>query len=217
MGWTKNLSSLSWLNKHGLNIKIKEIARRPECQFSPADPTVGTNQVDGDESSLPSRFNGSNAIYELIGSGGTTGANPPRETGTNDLIGALHMQYCCALNDPEALLGVEWITPSPTAHESLPDLRLDGAVHVESIETLLSGVRSVEDMFGLLAAGDLPDPAAVTTAPEILRLFAPPEFNASTSRLPPTLVRREHHAVGIDSPLMTRGVSTVTADSSTDA
>ncbi len=216
MGWMQNWSSLNWANKLGHNIKIKGIARRPEHQISPTGKTVDANQVGGDKPSLPPRFNGSHAIYELIGSGGTTGANTPRDTGTNDLIGALHMQYCCALNDPEALLGVEWVTPGPTAQEPLPDLRLDGALHVESIETLLSGVRSVEDLFGLLAAGDMPDPAAVTTAPEILRLFALPEWNASMSRLPPTLVRREHHAVGIDSPLMTRGVATVTADSSTD-
>lgn len=40
--------------------------------------------------------------------------------------------------------------------------------------------------------------------PEILRLFAPPEFHAEAAHgaaaLPP-LTRREHHALSVDSPL----------------
>lgn len=217
MVWTRNWISSNWPNEPGLNIKTKEIGRRPACQISLTDKIVDANQIDGNTFSPSPQLNDSNAIYELIGTGGTMGADTPRETHTEDLIDALHKQYCRALNDPQAPLGVEWAMPGTTAHELLPDLQPDGVLHVESIETLLCGTRSVEDVFGMLAAGDMPDPAVVTTPPEILRLFAPPEFNAGTPRLPPSLVRREHHAVGIDSPLMTSGVSIVATDSGVDA
>ena len=216
MVWARNWISSDWDNEPDLNIKTKEISRRPECPISPEGKTFDANQIGRNAFNPLPRLDESNAIYELIGTGGTTGAGTHRETHTDDLIGALHQQYCRALHDPQAPLGVEWAMPGAIAHAPLPDLQTEGASQVESIETLLYGARNIEDAFGMLAAGDMPDPAAVTTAPEILRLFAPPEFHAGTSRLPPSLVRREHHVVSIDSPLMTSGLSTVASDSGMD-
>ncbi len=47
--------------------------------------------------------------------------------------------------------------------------------------------------------------AEVEPVPEVLRLFAPNEYLAAASRRPPALpavlTRREHHSLGIDSPL----------------
>jgi hypothetical protein len=217
MVWMRNWILSNWDNEPDLNIKTKEISRRPECHISLAGKTVDANQIGGNTFNPSPHLNDSNAIYELIGTGRTIGADTPRETHADDLIGALHQQYCRAFNDPQAPLGVEWAMPGAITHAPLPDLQPESAFQAESIETLLYGARGVEDVFGMLVAGDMPDPAAVTTAPEILRLFAPPEFNAGTSRLPPSLVRREHHAVGIDSPLMTSGVSITASDSGMDA
>jgi hypothetical protein len=76
---------------------------------------------------------------------------------------------------------------------------------VGSIEALLSGARVLKDVFGPLGEGEMPGLADTEPVPEILRLFAPAEYHAAASRrptaLPPALARREHHALGIDSPL----------------
>lgn len=75
-----------------------------------------------------------------------------------------------------------------------------------SIEALLSGARVLKDVFGPLGDGDMAGLADVEPAPEILRIFAPAEYHAAASRrptaLPPALARREHHALGIDSPML---------------
>jgi hypothetical protein len=88
-----------------------------------------------------------------------------------------------------------------------PDIRHEqraGPIGTESIETILSGTRVLEDVFGPLRNGEAPEPE-VEPVPEILRLFAPPEYGAAASRgmpaLPPALARREHHSLSIDSPL----------------
>lgn len=194
---------------------MTRFSRRTDERIAASIKNIDANQIGENHPPSP-HFDHGNVIYGLLGAGVMVNADTPVDPAANDLIGALHAQYCRALNDPLATLGVEWGVPATPAHESLSELRLGESPHVESIETLLSGARSVEDVFGALAAGDVPDPAALTGAPEILRLFAPPEFKARASRLPPTLVRREHHAVGIDSPLLKPGVSTVPAESSTD-
>ncbi|MGU7780937.1 TagK domain-containing protein [Burkholderia sp. PU8-34] len=127
------------------------------------------------------------------------------------LVDTLHAQYWRALTDPNASLAGTWAPqtdePSSTAamHETSDEQDAHGSHSgYDSIETMLSGERALEDVFGRLEGGC--DPAlAEVRVPEILRLFAPPEFLAATARhasaLPPALTRREHHALSMDSPL----------------
>ncbi|MBN3776296.1 TagK domain-containing protein [Burkholderia sp. Ac-20345] len=127
------------------------------------------------------------------------------------LVDTLHAQYWRALTDPHAAVSTEWapMVDEPAAHAASPDPQ--DALHAhgdlagsDSIEALLFGNRTLEDVFERLdgqaeaALGDEP-------VPEILRLFAPPEYQAAAARrgpaLPPALTRREHHALTVDSPL----------------
>ncbi|HEF4756831.1 TagK domain-containing protein [Burkholderia multivorans] len=129
---------------------------------------------------------------------------------TDALIDALHAQYWRALADPDAPPASTWI---PSGDDTLtaeiaPDHAHDlpareSQRHSDSIETFLSGNLTIEDAFGHLDrhAEAMTDDGAV---PEILRLFAPPEFHAEAAHgaaaLSP-LTRREHHALSVDSPL----------------
>nr|WP_230944638.1 TagK domain-containing protein [Burkholderia stagnalis] len=129
-----------------------------------------------------------------------------------DLMESLYEQYCSALENPHASLAADWATQMTPTRAPLPDLRADvewGADAAESIDTLLSGARVLDDAFGGLEAGDAPDPAAMEPTPEILRLFAPPEYHAAVARrpapLPPAFTRQEHQMLAIDSPLPTAG------------
>ncbi|CAN0627484.1 conserved protein of unknown function [Burkholderia multivorans] len=138
-------------------------------------------------------------------------ANKPERSG--DLIETLHAQYWRALTDPHAALSGSWEeqqdTPStpvaPVTHDS-HDVRPTpaNAAGSSSIEALLSGERNLEDAFGRLEQRLTPD-LQIEPVPEVLRLFAPPEFHVAearrTSALPPPLTRREHHALSVDSPL----------------
>ncbi|WP_241299310.1 TagK domain-containing protein [Burkholderia stabilis] len=127
------------------------------------------------------------------------------------LVATLHAQYWRALTDPHATVAAEWapMVDEPAAHASAPDsrdaLRAHGDLErAQSIEALLFGDRTLEDVFERLGAHTEPalDDEPI---PEILRLFAPPEFQAAAARrgsaLPPALTRREHHALTVDSPL----------------
>lgn len=129
-----------------------------------------------------------------------------------DLMQSLYEQYCRALENPHASLAADWATQMTTTRAPLPDLRADepwGPDAVASIDTLLSGARVLDDAFGGLEPGDAPDPATTEPIPEILRLFAPPEYHAAIARrpapLPPAFTRQEHQTLAIDSPLPTAG------------
>lgn len=130
---------------------------------------------------------------------------------TDALIDALHAQYWRALTDPGASIASAW---APSVDDALappvtPDHPHDSPAYErpgrsDSIETFLSGNRTIEDAFGHLDG----HAEAVTDGdcvPEILHLFAPPEFHAESARRapapPPPLTRREHHALSVDSPL----------------
>lgn len=129
---------------------------------------------------------------------------------TDVLIDTLYAQYWRALADPHASVIVEWAStaeaekPATRAiapdSQHCPDANRDHA----SIDALLFGNRTLEDVFEQLNehAAPLLDDEPV---PEILRVFAPSEFRATTARhppaLPPALTRREHHALTMDSPL----------------
>jgi hypothetical protein len=144
----------------------------------------------------------SNVIFGLIGTTGNASHREPTKPGGNDVIGSLYDQYCRALDDPQASFSGDWSAPASIEHASLSDPRPVSNASAESIETVLSGRRDIEDVFGILTKENSPPAAIVEPIPEILRLFAPPEFKGRTSRLPSALVRREHHASCIDSPLL---------------
>lgn len=130
---------------------------------------------------------------------------------TDALIDALHAQYWRALTDPGAPLASAW-APSVDVtlpREVAPDHPHDAHAyektgHSDSIETLLSGHRTIDDAFGRLD-GHVELVTGGESVPEILQLFAPHEFRAASARRapspPPPLSRREHHALSVDSPL----------------
>jgi hypothetical protein len=159
---------------------------------------------------------GSAAIFSLIGSrpaleGGAVSRASAR-VDADDLISSLHRQYCQALDNPLGpVFGTIWESPSESTGQyvlgesALPvDLRFFHGGQ-DSIEALLSGAQLLDHAFGPLGEEELGSLPESEPVPEILRLFAPPEYLASAFRsmatLPPTLARREHHSLGIDSPL----------------
>jgi hypothetical protein len=173
------------------------------------DDTPLTFARDQDDEDL----RGSHAIFGLIGSRmatEATGTRPVPEGASGDpgdLIATLHTQYCQALDNPWVPIGTaDWVPASAGAGAvGLPvDLHVPAAGN-DSIEALLSGAQLLDHAFGPLRESDLGSLPESEPVPEILRLFAPPEYLASTRRqapaLPPTLARREHHSFGIDSPL----------------
>lgn len=127
---------------------------------------------------------------------------------TDSLVETLHAQYWRALTDPHASVTAEWVplTEEQAPHALAPDSQVvpDVRGECDSIDALLSGNHTLENMFERLDqhAEHILDDEPV---PEILRLFAPPEFHATAARrgpaLPPALTRREHHALSVDSPL----------------
>ncbi|RQZ24528.1 TagK domain-containing protein [Burkholderia sp. Bp9090] len=129
---------------------------------------------------------------------------------TDALIDALHAQYWRALAEPGAPIASAWapsvddtLTPpiAPNRPHDSPACESPG--RSDSIETFLSGNRTIEDAFGHLD-GHAEAVADGESVPEILQLFAPPEFHAESVRrapAPPPLTRREHHALSVDSPL----------------
>jgi hypothetical protein len=159
---------------------------------------------------------GSHAVLGLIGTFVATGDGVSRldaggvASGADDLIETLHAQYCRVLDDPHASLADNWAAQTVPVGDLSAGANCEPsagarAPHIGSIEALLSGSRFMEDVFGPLATSDAPDLAATEPVPEILRLFAPAEYLAAASRrpraLPPALARREHHSLGMDSPL----------------
>lgn len=183
---------------------------------------TGTPEADSeplamfDEKQPEDDLRGGAAIFGLIGS------RPALEDGavsrtsaqadTDDLISILHRQYCQALANPFGLApAADWESP---AEPSGRRVHSESSLHVDphfyqaghdSIEALLSGAQLLDHAFGPLRESDLGSLPESEPVPEILRLFAPPEYMASAFRsmalLPPTLARREHHSLGIDSPL----------------
>jgi hypothetical protein len=132
-----------------------------------------------------------------------------------DVIQALHDQYWRALDNPHAPLAGNWATHtgmesgsgrgvSGSTAEGTDDQAGAPSTDDWSIEALLSAARRLDDVFGPLRKGEVPE-AEVEPIPEILRLFAPAEYLAAASRRPPALpaalTRREHQTPGIDSPL----------------
>lgn len=139
-----------------------------------------------------------NAIFGLIPSSGIAA---PDVAEADDLMSSLHDQYRGALDDPQAVLNVEWMVSAAVHHASPTEAHADSFSRFKSAEAPMSGTHRVEDLFGKLEE----DAATLATleqaTPEILRLFAPAESREPMARRPPSLTRREHHAVTLDSPL----------------
>ncbi len=168
-----------------------------------------------DEYQFRADLHGSEAIFDLIGSKPTLEPRAASRTSTrvdsDDLISSLHRQYCQALDNPLGPVSeVDWESATGSGRYTHGDSCSPGVSHLhnavpDSIEALLSGAQLLDHAFGPLRESDIGNLPESEPVPEILRLFAPPEYLASASRskatLQPTLARRDHHSLGIDSPL----------------
>ncbi|MGV2293373.1 TagK domain-containing protein [Trinickia sp. YCB016] len=185
----------------------------------------------GSHGSTNDDLNNSDAVFGVIGSAvvdriaasdkgdfarsddGTL--SPGDSEPARDLLATLQEQYWRALDDPQASLVDQW----EMREAGMPVQLGDGIVNanasqqefgadwsgMESIETMLSAERGLEDYFGPLRTGEPALDLEAESATEVLRLFAPPEYHAAAARrpprLPPELTRREHHTLSVDSPL----------------
>lgn len=195
---------------------------RRQPDISHAEPVLDENHahhtpnvegLDLPEDEVADHPRSDDGVLSELGIGSMDGADALVRTtanadGTDSLVETLHAQYWRALTDPHAPVTAEWVplADEPAPHALAPDSQVDLDMHGEcdSIEALLSGNHTLEDVFERLDrhAEHILDDESV---PEILRLFAPPEFHATAARrgpaLPPALTRREHHALSVDSPL----------------
>ncbi|WP_167336053.1 TagK domain-containing protein [Paraburkholderia bannensis] len=123
------------------------------------------------------------------------------------LMGTLYVHYCKALDAPQSLMSGAWVSSTPSlplstsTHEHDPtwDSHAGGA-----ISGLFPDIERVDQAFGRLGIGEALDLGGDDGVPEILRLFAPPEYSAKPHGepvRPPALTQREHHTLAIDSPL----------------
>jgi len=133
------------------------------------------------------------------------------------LIVALHAHYCEALESSDGLsIGLgDRVSASGTNNDQPAALlapEFESSRSAGTISDLFSGPQRLEEAIGPLSS----DPMladlifdgvdlSIESAPEILQLFAPPEYHANAAlrrgAVPPTLARREHHTLAIDSPL----------------
>ncbi|WP_181196738.1 TagK domain-containing protein [Paraburkholderia sp. BL25I1N1] len=159
----------------------------------------------------------SEAIFELLGSSANAAYDasaferPDASTHTDrdDLLATLNEQYYQALESPYFLPNSEWVGSFATGIPGLGKEAMGERAHAEddssSIHTLLSDIDVLEEAFDALHEIGVTDLAVQDAVPEILRLFAPAEYRASTARrvgmAPPPVARRDHHTLAIDSPL----------------
>lgn len=155
-----------------------------------------------------------NAVFDLIGSPlaydrsgfQAEGGSVPSAVG--DLIDSLQRQYWQALIDPSVVLAID-VWPS---REEASDLMPPQAAEPEplqsdtgSMEAWLGGRMNVDAAFDPLGPDENLDLISDKPVPEILRLFAPPEYHAAEARrspdLLPPLTCREHHVLSVDSPM----------------
>lgn len=180
-----------------------------------ADDHLRAPEYDS-ESGNGEAIRGSSAISGLIGAALAADTGESRRdlseasSGIDDLIETLHEQYRRVLCDHHASLSGGWEGQSALSAGMHPASHYEAqsgarTPHIASIEALVSGARFMEDAFGPLAADLEADFGAAEAAPEILGLFAPEACLAVAARrarvLPPALARRDHHALGLDSPL----------------
>ncbi|AEA66005.1 TagK domain-containing protein [Burkholderia gladioli] len=213
-----------------LKMRSLRLPWRRQPDISHTEPVLGKGYAwrtsDVVESDLPNDETGehlhvTNDVLDQLGIGSVDGAAAHMHASSRTtaaaadspdaLVDTLHAQYWRALTDPHATVAAEWapMVDEPAVHATRPDsadaLRAYGDLErAESIEALLFGDRTLEDVFERLD-GHTETALDDEPIPEILRLFAPPEFQAAAARrgsaLPPALTRREHHALTVDSPL----------------
>lgn len=132
-----------------------------------------------------------------------------------ELIRTLHTHYCEALDSFQVMSAGSWESPLVStshlmaqARSSVPDSGNDARANADSsISSLFFEPLRLEDAIGPLVLDDALNRADMNldTPPEILHLFAPPEYQANAAArrrfVPPELTRREHHTLAIDSPL----------------
>lgn len=156
-------------------------------------------------------------ILELLGSHLNDGTDPSEREGRveatstdgNDLLGSLYAHYCRALDMPQSLISGAWVSSGlPVETGSARDASWQGDGNNDAggaISDMFGDIECVDHAFGTLRPGTLPDMHEPEAVPEILRLFAPPEYMASArieTVVMPALTQREHHALAIDSPLV---------------
>jgi hypothetical protein len=141
---------------------------------------------------------------------------PPTEGAAGArLMSALYEQYCQALDAPLSGSAGEWVGATDVADALAEDRdRRErgegqrgqrGDSSSSPIAAILGDIHNVQQAFGPLARMSAEGIAEADEVPEVLRLFAPPEYHAAAARrvgaMPPSLVRREHHTLAIDSPI----------------
>jgi hypothetical protein len=119
------------------------------------------------------------------------------------LFDGLHEEFVRVVRDPTQLVGsVDW-RERPTEMESAPTLDelSDLARPYPLLRDILlprEDVGQIIGSFDSLCESDLFDDLAETE--DVLRLFAP-ELAHGAAKMIPSLTRREHHAVSLDSPM----------------
>ena len=184
-----------------------------------------------DSGAQAAAWHGNDAIYDLLGTSSDASRDPaghlqdevPATAGPDDVIRRLNDQYYQAIASPHASMAGEWVGSGfPVEHGSARQgWEVNGGLDdaTGSIVDLLSDIEALDEAFGPLRHGEAPEPAMPEPMPEILQLFAPPEFHATVSRraasLPPSLARREHHTLAIDSPLVARDAASLAPQEAT--
>jgi hypothetical protein len=136
-------------------------------------------------------------------------ADEAGSTAGDRLLGSLYEQYCQALDSPLATLSNTWVGAASGDDVSLAEQDLTarrwGDDAVGPVAAVLGDIHNVEQAFGSMHHNAPHAAAEIDDVPEVLRLFAPPEYHAAQARSPgailPSLVRREHHTLAIDSPV----------------
>lgn len=171
---------------------------------------------DGHENPQGDPYAQHDSILELLGSHPGSGSDPfdPEQRATaasmdgNDLLGFLYAHYCRALDTPQWSMSGAWVPSGlpvhsdPTRDSSRQD-EWDSNVG-RAISVMSGDIECVDQAFGTLRPGAVPDVHEPDVVPEILRLFAPPEYKARKrieTVVAPALTQREHHTLAIDSPL----------------
>ncbi|MEZ2350176.1 TagK domain-containing protein [Caballeronia sp. RCC_10] len=191
----------------------------PRDRQAPAGPAnqEAASGFDGGGARADSSAYADSLVLDLIG--GTADASSARftvktgddtaSTATDALFGSLYEQYCQALDSPLTPRADTWV-PAPGGedvsygeqHQTRSRLG-DGTI--SPIADVLGDIYNLEQAFGPMFGHSSHSAAVSDNVPEVLRLFAPPEYGAALSHKPgpilPSLVRREHHTLSIDSPV----------------
>lgn len=185
----------------GLPVDAKGASAAATRSASAADRS---NQAHEDES-----------IFGLLGSRLRTESDTFEQENERDLasqdasvlLGALYVHYCKALNAPHALTSGTWTSPGSRDRTALRAEAIDDTAWDKEAGGAITGIfpdiENLEDAFNLKHAAR-PDVAQPDVIPEILRLFAPRDYEllaGHANTLPPVLTRREHHTLALDSPL----------------